>query len=111
MASVVKAGLSGISSGSGAGLTASTTVATIHVVPTTALLYDEVWIYAANTTTASVNLTVGWPGANITVSVPGSQGLLLVVPGLVATSTSTITATAAANSSINVFGFVNRIQQ
>ena len=39
------------------------------------------------------------------------EGLVLVVPGLVIAASGTITAAGATASSINVFGFVNRVFQ
>ena len=121
MAVIWKDKLSQSTGGAGIVLTTSNTAYTVHVTPTatavtnsntfTASSFDEVWIYAANITTASADLTVGWPNANMTVSIPEKQGLVLVVPGLVAAASSTITSTAGTSNAINVFGFVNRVFQ
>jgi len=121
MAVIWKDRLSGSTGGAGIVLTTSNVAYTVHVTPTatavtnsntfTSASFDEVWIYATNITTASVDLTVGWPNANTIVSIPGKQGLVLVIPGLVAAASATITSTAGTSSAVNVFGFVNRVFQ
>lgn len=116
-ATITKTNLTQLPSGGASLLT--TAAALLHTLPatTSATNYDEIWLYACNYSTTSQNLTIGWNGnlTSIVVSVPGQQGLLLVVPGLVlAHSTANhpaLYATAGATSAINVVGFVNRITQ
>lgn len=80
----------------------------IHSAHATAI--DEVWLWAANTSAATVMLTIEFGGTGvsdqISVGIPSKAGLVLVAPGLPATN-NTIRAFAA--SGINIIGYVNRL--
>ncbi len=87
---------------------------TIHtaVVGTSAI--DEIWVYATNNQTGSVNLTLEWgtgsaADGNIKLSVPATSGLTLVAPGLLLQNNLELAAFASDANSILVTGYVNNI--
>lgn len=118
MATYNKLVLSGSTDGAGI-LVAATASAgtTIHTASTTTTTFDEVWLYAVNTSATGVKLTVEWatttaPNGNIELTVAGESGLVLVVPGLVLKGNATplvVRAFAATTNVIAIHGFVNRI--
>jgi hypothetical protein len=118
MATFSKLTLSGSTDGAGI-LVAATTSAgtTVHTGSTVATNFDEVWLYAVNSTASAVKLTIEWatttaPNGNIELTVPGESGLTLVVPGLVLKGNATplvVRAFAATTNVVIVHGFVNRI--
>jgi hypothetical protein len=104
----------------GRGVTVTGTTATgtlIHTSVTGANDWDEVYLYAVNTTTVNRKLTVEWArstgqaGQPIEFTVPLEDGLYLVVPGLPLGGGRQVRAYTASASSITVHGFVNRITQ
>ena len=96
----------------------ASTGTTIHATGTSATTIDEVWLYANNTSTSPVLLTVQFGGtaspqnAKPITLVPQS-GDVLIVAGLPLTGTgaaaSTIAAFAATASVITISGYINRI--
>jgi hypothetical protein len=91
---------------------------TIHATGTSSTTIDEVWLYATNTSAASVNLTIEFgsttaPDQNIIVAIPSKSGLSICTAGLVLTGTGaaarTITAFAGTTNVINIIGYINRI--
>jgi len=89
---------------------------TIHTSSSTATTYDEVWLYATNTSTTARKLTIEYGGTTagflIEQTIPGESGLVLVVPGLLMKGNAspwTIAAFAANATDINITGYVNRI--
>lgn len=117
MANVAKRHLSGSSHGRGILVTATATAGTtIHtaVTGTTDGTYDEVWLYAVNSSTAPVKLTIEFGGTTapndlIEYTVPAEDGLHLIVPGLPLRNASVVRAFAGTGSVIVVHGFVNKI--
>lgn len=119
MATFTKILLSASTNGRGVLVTATgSTGTTIHTTGTSSSTFDEVWLYAENTYTANIILTVEFggttnPNDRIQVSIPAQSGLSLIVPGLCLTGTgsvgSTITAYADTASKINILGYINRI--
>jgi hypothetical protein len=96
----------------------ATTGTTIHATGTSSSVIDEVWLYAYNSSTGPVQLTIEYggttaPDLNIKIDVPPTSGLTLVVPGLILTGTgsaaNTISAFAGTANVIMVSGYVNRI--
>ena len=96
----------------------STPGTTIHATGTSATIIDEIWLYAVNSSTADVKLTIEFGGTTsaddlIEFTVTAESGLYLIIPGLVLTgdgaSARTITAFAATTNVINIGGYVNRI--
>ena len=89
--------------------TAGTTIHTAH-----ATAQDEIWLWAVNSSTTAVKLTVEWgeataPDGNIEVTIPAESGYLMVVPGLVLTNSLVVKAFAATANVILINGYVNRI--
>lgn len=85
---------------------------TIHTADASAI--DEIWIYAQNTTTSGVKLTLGWGGTSspddiIEVTLPGEAGLFCVVPGLTLTNSKIVKGAASEANVIMIGGYVNRI--
>ena len=119
MATFSKVKLSGSTNGRGILVAATaSTGTTIHATGTSSTVLDEVWLYAYNSDTAAVTLTVEFggttaPNDNIKLSIPATSGLTLVVPGLILSGTgsaaSTITAFAGTTNKIVITGYVNRI--
>ena len=96
----------------------ATTGTTVHSTGTSATIIDEVWLYAYNSSTGPVALTVEYggttaPDQNIVITIPPTSGLTLVVPGLILTGTgaaaNNVTAFAGTANVITVSGYVNRI--
>lgn len=119
MATFTKALLSGSTQGKGIKVVATaSTGTTIHATGTSSSTIDEVWLYAYNSHTADVVLTIQQGGTtspdnDIKVTIPTQSGLVLVVPGLVLTGTgaaaNTVAAYAATANVITISGYVNRI--
>lgn len=114
MATYTKLKLSGSTDGKGIKITQTATPGdTIHTAHATAL--DEIWIYAVNSQTAAVKLTVEWgeataPDGNIEVNILGESGLYLVIPGLLLTNSLVVKAFASTANVIMIHGYVNRIE-
>ena len=89
----------------------------IHTASTTTTTIDEIWLYAVNSSAASVKLTIEWgeataPDGNIELTVTAESGLVLVIPGLVLqgnASAKVVRAFAATANVVNIAGYVNRI--
>jgi hypothetical protein len=86
---------------------------TIHTAVTGTTDWDEIWIYAVNSSASSIKLTLEWGEVtvvgNIECTVPGESGLQLIVPGLILQNSLVVKAFAATASGILINGFVNRI--
>lgn len=90
------------------------TSTTIHTSINNTTDFDEVWIWAQNTSASAVNLTVQWGGTTdpnnvIKLSMAASSGSYLLVPGWILNNSLVVSAVAAINNVITVTGFVNRI--
>ena len=105
--------LSGSTSGKQIKVAATATAGTtIHTAHATSL--DEIWLWAVNSSTTAVKITVEWgeataPDGNIEVTIPGESGYLMVVPGLVLTGSLVVKAFAGTANVLLVNGYVNRI--
>jgi len=91
---------------------------TIHATGTSATVIDEVWLYAVNTDSSDVKLTIEYGGTTspddlIEFTVVAESGLYLMVPGIPLTgdgaSAREVKAFAASGNVINILGYVNRI--
>lgn len=119
MSTFARETLSGSADGRGIKVAASATPGTtIHTGPSTASECDEVWLFAANSSTSAVNLVIEWGGTTdpddlITVTLaPKSEGLVPVVPGLMLKGNATplvVKAFGSAANVITIFGYVNAI--
>jgi hypothetical protein len=105
--------LSGSTSGKQIKVAATATAGTtIHTAHATSL--DEIWLWAVNSSTTAVKITVEWgeataPDGNIEVTIPGESGYLMVVPGLVLTGSLVVKAFAGTANVILINGYCNRI--
>lgn len=85
---------------------------TIHTADATAK--DEIWLWAVNSSAASVKLTIEFggttaPNDHIEFTVPAEDGLYMIIPGLVLTGSLVVTAFAATTNVVSINGYVNRI--
>ena len=119
MATYSKVLLSGSTQGKAIKVVATASVGTtIHATGTSATIEDEIWLYAYNSSSAAVVLTIQFGGTtavdnDIKLSIPATSGLTLVTPGLILTGTgsaaNTVAAYAATAHVITISGYVNRI--
>jgi len=119
MATYTKVLLSSSSTGAPTTVVATaSTGTTIHSTGTSAAIIDEVWLYANNTSTSPVLLTVQFGGTGAVqhakpITLAPQSGDVLIVAGLPLTGTgaaiSTVAAFAATASVVTVSGYVNRI--
>jgi hypothetical protein len=118
MATFSKSTLSGSTDGRGILVAATATAGTlIHTGPTVTTSFDEIWMYAQNTSASAVKLTVEWggvtaPNDHIEFSVPPESGLYLVAPGLLIKGNATaliVRAFAATTNVLTIHGYVNKI--
>ncbi len=94
----------------------STPGTTIHTTPAGTTSWDEIWLWATNSSTLPVKLTIEFGGTTspddtIELVIPPEQGLLPILPGLILQNSLVVTAFAATTAVINLSGFVNRITQ
>lgn len=115
MSSIAKLPLSGSTQGKGIKVVATSTAGTtIHTAVAGTTNMDEIWLYAFNSHTADVVLTIEWgeataPDGNIIATIPYKQGLYLIAPGLLLQNGLVVKAFAASANVITIHGFVNRI--
>jgi hypothetical protein len=116
MATFSKQLLSGSTNGKAIKVAATATAGTtIHTAVSGTASLDEVWLYAHNSSAATVKLTLEWgeataPDGNIEINI-GAEGvgLVLVSPGLLLQNSLVIKAFAATANVITLTGYVNRI--
>ena len=106
--------LSGSTNGRGIAVAATATPGTlIHTATSSTTFEDEIWLYAMNTSTSGVKLTVEVGGTStsdqIELTIAPEAGLVLVSPGLVLQNSLVVRAFAGSANVINIFGYVNRI--
>lgn len=117
MATAKKRKLSGSTDGRGIKIAATATAGdTIHtsVAGTTAGTYDEIWLYAFNSDTADIVLTIEFGGTtapddNVVLTIPFKAGAILVIPGWILQNGTIVKAFAATTNKIVIYGFVNTI--
>jgi hypothetical protein len=116
MATFSKVKLSSSTSGRGIKVVATATAGTaLHTAVAGANDIDEIWIYALNTHTADVTLTLEWGGVTAVsdtigpVTIPAYGGLILVAPGLILNGGLALAAFASVANVIAIWGYVNRI--
>ena len=117
MAVFKKRKLSGSTDGKAIKIAATATAGTaIHtaVAGTTAGTYDEVWLFAFNSHTAAVTLTieiggVTVPDNTIVCTLASKSGLQLILPGLILQNAKTVAAFASTTNVITVTGWVNAL--
>ena len=118
MATFTKTKLSGSTDGRAILVAATATAGdTIHTGSGTATTYDEIWIYAQNTSASDVKLTLEWGGTTapddlIELTITTEAGLTLVAPGLLIKGNASpliVKAFAATTNVITLHGYVNQI--
>ena len=91
---------------------------TIHTTTTTATTLDEIWMYAVNSHSADLKVTIQFGGDQepedyIETTVTTESGLVLIVPGLIlqgkASTGLIVKGAAATGDEVAVYGYVNRI--
>lgn len=87
---------------------------TIHTAVTGTSDFDEIWLWAVNSSNVTIKLTIEFGGTsapddNIEVSITGESGYVLVVPGLILQNDLVVKAFAGTGDVILIGGFVNRI--
>ena len=117
MATYSKELLSGSTNGKGILVAATATAGTlIHTAVSGTTDIDEIWLYAVNTHSADIKLTLEWgeatePNGNIEITVPAEEGLMLLVPGLLLQNALTVKAFAGTTNEIVIHGYVNKIDK
>ena len=115
MATYSKVLLSGGTNGKQIKVVATATAGTtIHTATSGTSNLDEIWLYAVNSSSSAVKLTIQWgeataPDGNIEVTVPAEDGYMLVVPGLLLQNSLVVKAFAGTANVILINGYVNRI--
>ena len=118
MASFTKKKLSNSTDGMAIKVTGTNTAntVTVHtaVAGTTVGTFDEIWLYANNTSSSAVKLTIEWGTAtatdgNIEVTIQPEAGLVTIIPGLILQNAKVVKAFAATADVILLTGFVNAI--
>jgi hypothetical protein len=116
MATFTKQLLSGSTNGKGIKVVATATAGTLlHTAIAGTSSIDEIWLYAHNTSAASVKLTLEYGGVaapddqiEITIGAEGT-GLILIAPGILLQNGLVVRAFAGTANVLNIFGYVNRI--
>lgn len=116
MATYSKFKLSGSTNGRGILVAATATPGTvIHqaVADNTGNVWDEVWLWATNTHTVDVNLTLEL-GGTVTadldyLSIPFRKGKVLICAGEIFNNGVTLAAFAVTTNVVSIHGFINRI--
>ena len=109
--------LNGDTTTSGKGIkvaTNSTPGTLVHTAVSGTTDFDELWIYAYNSHSASIKLTLEFGGTSdpdntIVQPVASQSGLYLVVPGFVVQNGAVIRAFADTVDKLVLYGFVNSI--
>jgi len=119
MATYTKVKLSGSTDGRAIKVAQTATAGTtIHTGSSTATTHDEIWLYAQNTSSTAVKLTIEWGGTSspddlIELTVQPEAGLVTVAPGLLikgnASAALVVRAFAGTANVITIHGFVNQI--
>ena len=118
MATFTKTKLSGSTDGRAIKVAATATAGdTIHTGSGTATTYDEIWLYAQNTSGSDVKLTLEWGGTTapddlIELTITAEAGLTLVAPGLLIKGNASpliVKAFAGTTNVITLHGYVNQI--
>jgi hypothetical protein len=116
MATFSKQLLSGSTNGKAIKVVATATAGTtIHTAVSGTASFDEVWLYAHNSSAAVVKLTLEWgeataPDGNIEINIGAEgTGLVLVSPGLLLQNSLVVKAFAGTANVVTLTGYVNRI--
>ena len=94
--------------------TASGSATPIHTAVGGTSSWDEIWMYAYNDATMSLNLNINWgslaePANVVRTTLASRSGRVLIVDGKLLQNGLLVSAYATTGSWISVDGFVNRI--
>ena len=86
----------------------------IHTAVGGAVNFDEIWIWAYNSHTAAVVLTIEMGGVSdpdhhIVKTIPVDDGLTLVVPGLILNGAATVRGFASIANVVVAWGYVHNL--
>lgn len=89
----------------------------VHTGPTNTAHLHEVWLYAVNTSSTAVKLTIEYgdataPAGHIEQTIAGESGLTIVVPGLLLKGNATaltVKAFAGTSNVVAIHGYVHTI--
>jgi len=116
MATYTKQLLSGGTNGKSILVAATATAGTlVHTAVSGTSSLDEIWLYAHNSSSAQVKLTIEWgeataPDGHIEVNLQAEgTGLVLVSPGILLQNGLTVRAFAGTTNVVTINGYVNRI--
>lgn len=115
MATLTKRILSGSTNGKQIKVAETSTLGTtIHTGVTGTSDMDEVYLYAVNSSAASVKLTIEFGGDTspdelIEKTIAAESGLELIIPGLLIQNDLVVTAFAASADVVMISGWINRI--
>jgi hypothetical protein len=116
MATYTKALLSGSTNGKQIKITGTSSgaVVTLHTAVAGTAAWDEIWLYACNTSASAVTLTICWGGTtapdnNMVIVLSATSGRVLVVDGALLQNGLVASSFASAANVIVMDGFVNRI--
>ena len=116
MATFSKQLLSGSTNGKAIKVAQTATAGTtIHTAVSGTASFDEIWLYAHNSSATAVKLTLEWgeataPDGNIEINIGvEGTGLVLVAPGLLLQNSLVVKAFAATDNVVTLTGYVNRI--
>ena len=115
MATFAKRILSGSTSGRSILVVATATLGTtIHTAVTGTSDIDEIYLYAVNSSTADVKLTIEYGGVTSPndlheYTIPAENGDHLIIPGFLLQNALVVTAFAGTANVITINGWVNRI--
>lgn len=87
---------------------------TIHTAVAGTSSWDEIWIWATNTQSSDVTLTLQWggttsPDQDTIYTVLSKDGLKCIIPGLPLQNGLIVKAYAATGNVIMIHGFINTI--
>ena len=115
MQTFTKNKLSGSIDGVGILVTQAATLGSpIHTAVAGTSSFDEVWLYASNSATSAIELTVEWggpnnPSASFATTIPSRSGRTLIVDGRLINNGRKITAFSNPANYIAIDGFINQI--
>lgn len=115
MATFSKQPISGASNGLPVKVVATASSGTtIHTAVSGTSSWDEIWLFAYNSSASAVVLTLQWggttsPDQDIKITIPSQAGLFTVAGGLLLQNGLIVRAYAGTANVITIHGFVNRI--
>ena len=115
MSTFTKVALSGSSNGLPILVVATASPGTtIHTAIAGTSSFDEIWLWATNTSGGDLVLTLQWGGTTSPLNdniytVTAKDGWKCIVPGFILQNSLVVKAYCASANLVNIIGFVNRI--